>query len=50
MIVGDQCHALAAFPRERNPLPIIQNNGWASGPIWTGAENLVPTGFGPSSQ
>ena len=42
-----QRHALAApYPRER-PGPIVQEAGWASGPVWTGAENLAPPGFDP---
>ena len=26
-------------------VPIVQEAGWASGPVWTGAENLAPTGI-----
>jgi hypothetical protein len=29
------------------PLPTVQETGWAPGPIWTGVENLTPTGFDP---
>ena len=29
------------------PLPIVQEAGWVPGPVWTGAENLAFTGFGP---
>ena len=29
----------------KDPVPIVQEAGWASGPVWTGAENLVPPGF-----
>jgi len=25
------------YPRERDPVPIVQETGWASGPVWTGA-------------
>jgi hypothetical protein len=32
------------YPRER-PVPIIQEAGWAPGPVWTCAENLAPTGI-----
>jgi hypothetical protein len=40
-----QRHAPAAiYPRE-NPVPIVQEAGWAPGPVWTGAENLAPTGI-----
>ena len=30
------------YPRERDPIPIVQEAGWAPGPVWTGAENLAP--------
>ena len=33
------------YPRERDPVPIVQEAGWAAGPVWTGAENLAPTGI-----
>jgi hypothetical protein len=32
-------------PRERVPIPIVQDAWWAPGPVWTAAENLVPTGI-----
>jgi hypothetical protein len=32
------------YPRVR-PVPIVQEVGWAPGPVWTGAENLAPTGL-----
>jgi len=32
------------YPRE-DPVPIIQEAGWASVPVWTGAENVTPTGI-----
>jgi len=25
-----------------DPVPIVQEAGWALGPVWTGAENLDP--------
>jgi hypothetical protein len=28
-----------------NPVFIVQKAGWAPGPVWTGAENLAPTGI-----
>jgi hypothetical protein len=31
----------------RGPVPIVQETGWASGTMWTGAENLAPTGIRP---
>ena len=36
-----------------DPVPIVQEAGWAPGPVWTGAENLAPNRdsvSGPSSQ
>jgi hypothetical protein len=30
---------------ERDAVPIVKETGWAPGPIWTGAENLAPTGI-----
>jgi hypothetical protein len=26
----------------KDPVPIVQEAGWAPGPVWTGAENLAP--------
>jgi hypothetical protein len=31
------------YPRERDPVPIVQEAGWNPGPIRTGAEHLDPT-------
>ena len=28
------------FTPRKDPLPIVQEAGWAPGPVWTGAENL----------
>jgi len=33
------------FTRGKDPVPIVQDAGWAPGPVRTGAENLVPTGI-----
>jgi hypothetical protein len=33
------------YPREIDPVPIVQEAGWASGPAWTDAENLAHTGI-----
>jgi len=33
------------FTSRKDPAPILQEAGWAPGPVWTGAENLVPTGI-----
>ena len=27
------------YPREKDPVPTVQEAGWAPGPVWTGAEN-----------
>jgi hypothetical protein len=35
------------FTPGKNPVPIVQEGGWAPGPVWTGAENLAPSGFDP---
>ena len=41
-----QRHALAALYRAgKDPVPIVQEAGWAPGPVWTGVENLTPTGI-----
>jgi hypothetical protein len=32
-------------PPAKDPLPIIQEAWWAPGSVWTGAENLAPTGI-----
>jgi len=31
------------FTPGKNPVPIVQEAGWAPGPVWTDAENLAPT-------
>jgi len=31
------------FTPGKDPVPIVQEAGWAPGPVWTGAENLAPT-------
>jgi len=33
------------FTRGKEPVPILQEAGWAPRPVWTGAENLAPTGI-----
>jgi len=32
------------FTSVKDPVPTVQEAGWDPGPVWTGAENLVPTG------
>ena len=31
----------------KDPVPIVQEAGWAPGPVWTGGENFAPPGFDP---
>jgi hypothetical protein len=38
-------HPRPLYPRERDPVPILQKAWWAPGPVWTAAENLAPTGI-----
>ena len=33
------------FTPSKDPVPIVQEAGWAPGPVWTGAENLATTGI-----
>ena len=33
------------FTPGKDPVPIVQEAGWAPGPVWTGAENFAPTGI-----
>ena len=33
------------FTHGKDPVPIVSEAGWASEPVWTGAENLAPTGI-----
>jgi hypothetical protein len=33
------------YPRERDPVAIVKEAGWAPGPVWTSAENLARTGI-----
>ena len=30
------------FTPGKDPVPIVQEAGWAPGPVWIGAENLAP--------
>jgi hypothetical protein len=34
-----QRHPLAAFPREKDPVPITQEAEWDPGSVWTGVGN-----------
>jgi hypothetical protein len=33
------------FTPGKDPVPIVQEAGWAPGPVWTCAKNLAPTGI-----
>jgi len=33
------------LPPGKSPVPIVQEAGWVPGSVWTGAENLAPTGI-----
>ena len=37
--------ARSLYPRERNPVPIVQEAGWDPGPACTDAKNFAPTGI-----
>jgi hypothetical protein len=43
MDVGGQCHAPATLPQARDPVPIVEEAGWALGLVCTGVENFAPT-------
>ena len=38
------------FTPGKDPVLIVQVVGWAPGPVWTGAENLAPTGIRSSDR
>ena len=44
-MVGGQRHAPSAFTPRKDPVPIVQEAGWAPGPVWTGEVNLALTGI-----
>ena len=33
------------YPQERDPVPTVQEAGWAPAPVWTGADSLDPIGI-----
>ena len=43
--VRGQRHAPAALYPGKDPVPTVQEAGWAPGPVWRGAENLASTGI-----
>jgi hypothetical protein len=42
-VVGTTPHPNSAPGTD--PVPTVQEAEWAPGPVWTGAENLAPTGI-----
>jgi len=42
---GDNVTPRPLFTLGKDPVPIVQEAGWAPGPVWTGEENLTPTGI-----
>jgi len=43
--VSGQRHAPAALYPGKDLVPIVQEAGWAPGPVWTDAENIATTGI-----
>jgi len=41
MGVGGQPHALATSIPGKDPVPILQEAGWALGPVWTGGKSRL---------
>ena len=35
------------FTPGKDPVPIVQEAGWAPGPVWTGGKSRPPPGFDP---
>ena len=40
--VGSQRHVPGRFTLRKDPVPTVQEAGWALGSVWTHAENLAP--------
>ena len=45
MVVGGQQHAPAALPSGKTRYPLYRGLGGPQGQVWTGVENLAPTGI-----
>ena len=43
--VGSASRPGRSLPPGKDLVPIVQEAGWAPGPVWTGAENLASPGF-----
>jgi hypothetical protein len=41
---GGSAPLTGRFNPGKDPVSIVKEAGWAPGQVWTGAENLVPTG------
>jgi hypothetical protein len=41
VVISTPCRFISG----NDAIPILQDAGWAPGPVWTGAENLAHTGF-----
>ena len=50
MGMGVRRHTSVALPPGKDPVPIVQEVGWASEPFWRGAENLASTGIRSSDR
>jgi hypothetical protein len=37
------------FTPGKDPIPIVQEAGWAPGPVWMCVKNLAPPGFDPQT-
>jgi len=46
-MVGDQRHNPGRFTPGKVPVPILEEDGWAPGKVWTGAENSASTRIRP---
>jgi hypothetical protein len=42
-----ELHPCRSLPPGKDSVPMVQEAGWAPGPVWTGAKNLAPPGFDP---
>ena len=42
-MAGGQRHEPVALPPGNDPVPIVQENGWGPGPVWTDREDLAST-------
>ena len=39
---GESVPSPGRFTPGKDPVPTVQEAGWAPGPVWKGAENLAP--------